>query len=119
MKKLLFLWNELKATFWFIPVLIIVAALIFAYGLIYFDRINDFSPGKVGIYLFIGSPDSARTVLSVISGAMIGVAGTVFSITLVALSLASSQFGPRLLKNFMYDRLNQVVLGAYISTFLY
>ncbi len=119
MKKLLFSWDELKATFWFIPVLLIVAALIFAYGLIYFDRINDFNPGRVGIYFFTGSPDSARSVLSVISGAMIGVAGTVFSITLVALSLASSQFGPRLLKNFMYDRINQVVLGAYISTFLY
>ncbi len=119
MKKLLFLWNELKATFWFIPVVIIAVALIMAYGLIYFDRINDFSPGKVGIYLFIGSPDSARSVLSVISGAMIGVAGTVFSITLVALSLASSQLGPRLLKNFMYDRINQIVLGAYVSTFLY
>ncbi len=119
MKKLLFIWNELKATFWFIPVLIIVAALGFAYGLIYFDSINDFDPGEVGIYLFAGSPDSARSVLSVISGAMIGVAGTVFSITLVALSLASSQLGPRLLKNFMYEKINQVVLGAYISTFLY
>ena len=119
MKKLSFSWSELKATFWFIPVLIIVAALSIAYGLIYYDSITDFEPGKVGIYLFTGSADSARSVLSVISGAMIGVAGTVFSITLVALSLASSQFGSRLLKNFMYDRINQVVLGAYISTFLY
>ena len=50
---------------------------------------------------------------------MIGVAGTVFSVTLVALTLASSQFGPRLIKNFMYVRLNQVVLGSYISTYLY
>jgi uncharacterized membrane protein len=50
---------------------------------------------------------------------MIGVAGTVFSVTLVVLTLASSQFGPRLIKNFMYVRLNQVVLGSYISTYLY
>lgn len=48
-----------------------------------------------------------------------GVAGTVLSITLVALTLASSQFGPRLIKNFMYVSLNQVVLGSYISTYLY
>jgi uncharacterized membrane protein len=53
------------------------------------------------------------------AGAMLGVAGTVFSITLVALTLASSQFGARLLRNFMYDRLNQVVLGVYVATFLY
>ncbi len=50
---------------------------------------------------------------------MIGVAGTVFSVTLVALTLASSQFGPRLIKNFIAVRLNQVVLGAYVSTYLY
>ena len=68
---------------------------------------------------FVNSADSARSILSTISGAMIGVAGTVFSVTLVALTLASSQFGPRLIKNFMYVRLNQVVLGSYISTYLY
>ena len=50
---------------------------------------------------------------------MIGVAGTVFLVTLVALTLASSQFGPRLIKNFMYVRLNQIVLGSYIATYLY
>lgn len=50
---------------------------------------------------------------------MIGVAGTVFSITLVALTLASSQLGSRLVKNFMYDKLNQVVLGSYVKSFVY
>lgn len=70
-------------------------------------------------FFFVNSADSARSILSTISGAMMGVAGTVFSITLVALPLASSQFGPRLIKNFMYVRLNQVVLGAYVSTYLY
>ncbi len=50
---------------------------------------------------------------------MIGVAGVVFSITLVVLTLASTQFGPQLVRNFMYVRLNQIVLGAYISTYVY
>ena len=50
---------------------------------------------------------------------MITVAGTVFSITIAALSLASSQFGPRLLRNFTRDRGNQIVLGTFIATFLY
>ena len=67
----------------------------------------------------MSNPNSARTILSTISGAMIGVAGTVFSVTLVALTLASSQLGPRLIRNFMYVRLNQIVLGSYISTYLY
>lgn len=78
-----------------------------------------FSLDGYGRFFFVNSSDSARSILSTISGAMIGVAGTVFSVTLVALTLASSQFGPRLIKNFMYIRLNQIVLGSYISTYLY
>jgi uncharacterized membrane protein len=50
---------------------------------------------------------------------MIGVAGTIFSITLVVLTLASSQFGSRLVRNFMYDRLNDVVPGTSVPSFIY
>lgn len=71
------------------------------------------------MYFLSGGADSAKRILTIISGAMIGVAGTVFSITLVALTLASSQLGPRLLQNFMHDRLNQIVLGNYIATFIF
>jgi uncharacterized membrane protein len=58
-------------------------------------------------------------MLSAIAGSMVTVAGTVFSITTVALSLASGQFGPRLLRNFIRDRSNQFVLGTFTATFLY
>lgn len=119
MKKLLFFFNELKATFWFVPVLIILIAILFAIGLVSLDEVHQMSQDGLGRFFFVNSADSARSLLSTISGAMIGVAGTVFSVTLVALTLASSQFGPRLIKNFMYVRLNQVVLGSYISTYLY
>lgn len=119
MKKLLFFWNELKATFWFVPVLIILFSILLAIGFVYIDQIATFSRDGLGRFFFVHSVDSARSILSTISGAMIGVAGTVFSVTLVALTLASSQLGPRLIKNFMYVRLNQVVLGSYISTYLY
>ncbi|MFO7978450.1 MAG: DUF2254 domain-containing protein [Bacteroidales bacterium] len=119
MKKLLFIWRELISTFWFLPILIILAALLLATAGVFLDLQMDYEPEGMVHYLFTGSADSARSVLSIIAGAMIGVAGTVFSITLVALTLASSQFGPRLLRNFMYVRINQVVLGAYVATFLY
>lgn len=69
--------------------------------------------------IFSGSSESARKVLSAIASAMIGVAGTVFSITLVVLTLATNQFGPRLLRNFMYQNMNQIVLGSYSGTYLY
>lgn len=109
----------MKATFWFVPVLIILFSILLAIGFVYLDQNFTFSQGGLGRFFFVHSLDSARSILSTISGAMIGVAGTVFSVTLVALTLASSQLGPRLIKNFMYVRLNQIVLGSYISTYLY
>lgn len=119
MKKILFFLHELKATFWFIPVLIIIISIFLANGLVFLDHMTTLSQDGLGRFFLVNSADSARSILSTISGAMIGVAGTVFSVTLVVLTLASSQFGPRLIRNFMYVRLNQVVLGSYISTYLY
>lgn len=119
MKKLIFFWKELLATFWFLPVLIICLAVLLSISLVSLDN-SVVIPRDGWIRFFlVNSTDSARSILSTISGAMIGVAGTVFSVTLVALTLASSQFGPRLIKNFMYVKLNQVVLGSYVATYLY
>jgi uncharacterized membrane protein len=70
-------------------------------------------------WVWVGGPEGARSLLSTVAGSMITVAGVVFSITIVALSLASSQFGPRLLRNFMQNTGNQVVLGTFIATFVY
>lgn len=119
MKKFLFFWKELLATFWFLPVSILISSIALAVGSVYLDNTVSISQDGWLRFFIVNSPDSARTILSTISGAMIGVAGTVFSVTLVALTLASSQFGPRLIKKFMYVRLNQVVLGSYIATYLY
>lgn len=119
MKKILFFVDKLKATFWFIPALIILISILLSIGLVTIDESLSLSQDGIGRFLFVNSADSARSILTTISGAMIGVAGTVFSITLVALTLASSQFGPRLIRNFMYVRLNQVVLGTYVSTYIY
>lgn len=119
MKKVSFFWNELTSTFWFIPVLILFSSVLLSMIMVYLDSIFIFDQKGVLRYFMVDSSDSARSILTTISGAMIGVAGTVFSVTLVALTLASSQFGSRLIRNFMYVRLNQVVLGSYISTYLY
>ena len=65
------------------------------------------------------SPDGARAILSTLAGSMVTLAGVTFSITIVALTVASSQFGPRLLANFMRDTGNQVSLGTFIATFTF
>ncbi|WP_083218998.1 DUF2254 domain-containing protein [Bradyrhizobium icense] len=69
------------------------------------------------IYAF--GPEGARAVLAAIASSMITVAGLTFSITMLTLQLASSQFGHRILRNFMRDRGNQVVLGTFVATFVY
>jgi uncharacterized membrane protein len=70
-------------------------------------------------WLYTFGPEGARAILSAIASSMITVAGLTFSITMLTLQLASSQFGPRLLRNFMRDRGNQIVLGTYLATFVY
>ncbi|GJM15085.1 MAG: hypothetical protein DHS20C13_04120 [Thermodesulfobacteriota bacterium] len=70
-------------------------------------------------WIYENKPEGARALLSTVAGSMITVAGVVFSITIVALTLASTQYGPRLLGNFMRDKGNQVVLGTFIATFTY
>jgi len=117
--KLLHFWESLETSFWFLPLLIVLLAIGLSFGLIYLDSLFDYQPSGFFLIFYTGGAESARSILSTISGAMLGVASTVFSITLVALTLATSQFGPRLLRNFMHDRLNQVVLGTYVATFIY
>src|SRR5690606_31822529 len=70
-------------------------------------------------WLYNGGGTGARTLLGAIASSSIGVAGTVFSITIAALSLAAGQMGPRLLRNFTRDRGNQFTLGAFLGTFSY
>jgi hypothetical protein len=70
-------------------------------------------------WLFGGRADGAKSVLESISGSIITVTGVVFSVTIIALQLASSQFTPRVLRQFMADRGNQLVLGVFIGTFTY
>src|SRR5207253_7858713 len=66
-----------------------------------------------------GSGDAGRQILTAIAAAVITVVGVVFSITILALTLASQQFGPRMLRNFIRDRGTQFTLGAFVATFVY
>jgi len=95
------------------------AALALSFGLVELDtQLDAETVRKVG-WLYTFGPEGARAILSAIASSMITVAGLTFSITMLTLQLASSQFGPRLLRNFMRDRGNQIVLGTFISTFVY
>ncbi|MDR4493080.1 MAG: DUF2254 domain-containing protein [Nitrospirales bacterium] len=117
--RLLNYWLMLRSSLWFIPTLMTLSAIALALLTIVVDRSID-QPHLMGEeFLYTLGPSGARTLLATVAGSVITVAGVVFSITIVALTLASSHFGPRLLKNFMKDMGNQVVLGTFIATFLY
>ncbi len=96
-----------------------MGAVFLAWFMIQLDRQWEIDPPVKIALVYGGGPEGARAVLSLVASSMITVAGVVFSITIVALTLASQQFGPRLLRNFMKDRGNQIVLGTFIGTFLY
>ena len=113
------LWNRVQSSFWFVPGMMAIGAIILSIFTLSIDRLLLQSIDIRAWWLYTGGPDGARTLLSTIAGSMITVAGVVFSITIVVLSLASSQFGPRLIRNFIDQRINQMVLGTFIATFVF
>ncbi|MEZ5091869.1 DUF2254 domain-containing protein [Nocardioides sp.] len=115
-QRLIRLVDQLRVSFWFLPALLLLAATVLAWGALLADAAHD---GTWGGLLFNGGPQGARTILGTIAGSMVTVGTTVFSITMVALTLASSQFGPRMLSNFLRDRGNQLTIGLFLAVFLY
>lgn len=111
--------DRLRASFWFVPALMTLGAVALAYSTVAVDQAMARRGLDVPGWVYSGGAQGASTVLGTIAGSMITLAGVVFSLTLVALSIASSQLGPRLLQNFMRDTTNQVVLGTFVATFLY
>lgn len=113
-------YDALVQSFWLIPAVLVLAGVAGALGLVHLDR-RDLIPDQLleGPWLYDGGATGARTLLGAVASSTIGVAGTVFSITIAALSLAAGQMGPRLLRSFTQDRANQVTLGIYLGTFSY
>lgn len=117
--QLLKYWDYLRSSFWFVPFVMAGAAIVVAFATVALDEATTGEWLKTQGWAYSGGAEGASLVLGTIAGSMITIAGVVFSMTLVALSLASSQLGPRLLRNFMRDATNQVVLGTFVATFVY
>lgn len=112
-------WDIVRSSFWFVPALMTTGAAMAAYAAVALDTAVTDEWLQAQPWAYTGGAEGASSVLSTIAGSMITIAGVVFSMTLVALSLATSQLGPRLLRNFMRDAVNQTVLGTFIATFVY
>lgn len=110
--------QDLRTTFWLVPTVLVVLCVLAAFIAVHADRAS-WTPEFLKPALYEGAETGARTLLGAIATSAIGVTGTLFSITIAALTLASSQMGPRLLDNFTRDRGNQVVLGVFLGAFSY
>lgn len=109
----------LADAFWVAPALLVVALGALAQAAVHVQAGRpDLGWLPAGL-IYGGGETGARALLSAIAASSIGVAGTIFSVTLAALTLASNQLGPRLLRNFTQDRGNQLTLGVFLGTFAF
>ena len=113
------LWRRLRASFWFTPALIVLASLALGALLVEFDVRREADLASWSPRLFGAGAEGSRAMLSAIATSMVTVAGVVFSITIVTLSLTATQYSPRVLRNFMRDGPTQAVLGVFVGIFAY
>ena len=109
----------LRTNLWLVPGIEVIAAVALFAGTTLLDRAAYRGVFEVPSWVINGSADGARQILTAIAAAVITVVGVVFSIILVTLTLASTQFGPRMLRNFIRDRATQLTLGTFVATFVY
>jgi uncharacterized membrane protein len=117
--KLCHVWQEVRYSFWFVPSLIVVVGIVVAVALIEVDSTGIDGWLAQWPRLFGAGAEGARGMMSTIAGSMMTVVGVTFSMILVVLTLASSQYTSRILRNFTRSRITQVVLGIFASIFTY
>ncbi len=111
--------EALRTNLWLVPTVEIVIAVALFAGTYALDRAAYDGSLHFPSWVISGTADAARQILTTIAAAVITVVTLVFSITIVTLTLASTQFGPRMLRNFIRDRITQITLGSFVATFVY
>ncbi|NNJ03476.1 DUF2254 domain-containing protein [Streptomyces sp. PKU-MA01144] len=112
--------DKLRVQLWPLPTLGVAVAVVAGVGLPLLDgRFQGDMPSWLRTYLYSGTSDSARSVLAAIAGSLVTVTALTFSLTVLTLQLASSQFSPRLLRTFTADRYVQTTLALFLATFTF
>ncbi|WNG88068.1 DUF2254 domain-containing protein [Mycobacterium sp. ITM-2016-00317] len=100
-----------------LPTVVVIGGAVLAEATAFVDRVT---VGGLAIPLTVRMNSNAATwLLSTVAGATITTAGVVFSLTVVSLQLASSQFSPRVMRSFIRDRVSQLVIGLLVATFVF
>lgn len=112
--------DSLRTRLWPLPLLAVTLAVVLGMALPALDgNVDGQLPRSVTVFLFSGGPAAARSVLQAISGSLITVTSLTFSLTVVTLQLASSQFSPRLLRTFTSDRFVHGTLALFLAAFAF
>jgi uncharacterized membrane protein len=111
--------EALRTNLWLVPTVEIAFAAALFVGTHALDRAAYNGSLHLPSWVISGTADAARQILTAIAAAVITVGTLVFSITIVTLTLASTQFGPRMLRNFIRDSITQFTLGTFVATFVY
>jgi uncharacterized membrane protein len=117
-RRLQALRERVRVSLWFLPALFALGAVLLAFVLLTVDHELSRNPSLV-FFLYGGTAEGARGMLSTIAQSMLTFTGLVFTITMLVLQLASTQLSPRVMRTFLRDRSNQVVLGLFVATFVY
>jgi uncharacterized membrane protein len=112
-------WEALRTTLWMVPSVLVAIALLLFFVTYEIDWAAYYGHITLPFWMRTETADAGRQVLIAIAAAVITVVGVVFSITILAVTFASQQFGPRMMRNFVRDIGNQVTLGVFVATFVY
>ncbi len=113
------LWDSWRSGYWFVPALMIVVAIALEQAL---AALDSWLPNTVldGLwFMYHSTSANATSLLLTIAGAMIAILGVVYTVTMVPLTIAAAQLGPRLLRTFLRDTTTQIILGYYSAAFVY
>lgn len=117
-ERLRLYWSFVRASLWFVPLLMSIGAVALAVLLLTSIGLPAGNAAEFWL-LYSGNADNARQLLGALLSGMITMSSLVVSITVVVLTLAAGQLGPRMVRNFMGDWATQIVLGLFIATILY
>ena len=109
----------LRTNFWLMPSLEVLASIALFAATLEVDRAVYHGTLRLPAWVEAGSADTAREILLAVAAAIMTVIGINFSVTIVTLTLASTQFGPRMLRNFIRDRGTQLTPGTFVATAVY
>ena len=111
--------DRLKVSFWFTPVIMSVAAILLAWVMYWVDGLIPNETLAESRIILSGTPGELRTVLIGMASTILATAGVVFTLLTLPLSTVAAQYGSRLLRVFLGDRITQLVLGTFVATFVY